>query len=211
MRPNKHFIFTFSALIISLCISCMRTAGTYRWEGNKISPDSYQIKLNADHTYAYYGWSDIMGADTVRGTWKLSRDTLYLSYQKKKKKAFITSIAKKKLRKDSSKITLLDVSDNSFVLGSKVYLNDDDGQFVDSLGSVYKKGNVEKVKVEYLSYLDSVIVQDTNSNHFEIYLDFKANALESFYVSPVWLKKGRRLIQVGTNGNKVKEGIYKKS
>lgn len=211
MHPNKYLTFTLFILMGSLCMSCMRTVGIYNWVGNKTSPDFYQIKLNNDYTYAYYGWSDIMGADTVEGTWKVSKDTLYLNQKKKKKGRFIVSIDKKRSANNTSRVSILDVSDSTYVLGSKVYLNGDSGQFVDSSGMVYKKEEIEKIKIEYLSYLDSILVRDKGGNYFNIYLNFKANELDRFYVNPTWLKRGSRLIQVGTDGNKIKGGVYRRT
>lgn len=207
MLQNRSLLFF---LLTLLMYSCIKPIGIYSWKGNKQSPDFYQLKLHADNTFTYYGWSDILGEDTIKGTWKLSKDTVNLAVQNKSKTPLITSIDRRNRTKGRFKVTVLDGMDSSYVLGSMVYLNNGEGQLVDSLGSVYSDKNIDKIKVEYLSYLDSVIVQDTFNNHFVIYLDFKANEIDGFYVSPKWLKRGKKLIPLGRNGNKIKDGIYKK-
>ena len=66
-------ILTFSI------VSCSGLVETYKWTGNRISPDHFELKLNKDSTFIHFGWSDILGNDTTNGHWTFGMDTLFLT------------------------------------------------------------------------------------------------------------------------------------
>jgi len=67
------------------------------------------------------------------------------------------------------------------------------------------------LNIKYLSWEFEVDLSNFKiSNIFEIYLDLKKIDLDYFNLTPKWVKKGNKLIQLNEDGNIIEKGVYRK-
>lgn len=205
-------IVRFITVSVLMLLSCSRKIpGTYNWSGNKIGPDIFRIELKSDNTFDYYGWSDVLGEDTINGTWYLNSDTLYLAMNKDYDKKFIR-LQEGKIPIEEKQVLVLDEIDSSFLIGANVYINDVSDPLVVGPNGVLSMESsliIKKISVNYLSHTDSVFVQNPDANKLEIYIDLMNRRQDKFFVNEKWLVQGRRLVPI-IDGNELGKGIYKK-
>lgn len=196
---------------VLVMLSCSRKIpGTYNWNGNKVGPDNFRIQLKSDNTFNYYGWSDVLGEDTIKGTWYLSDDTLHLVKKNYDRK--LIRLEESKIPIEEKQVLVLDESDSSFLIGANVYINNISDPLVvgpNGVLSMEPSLTIRKISVNYLSNTDTVFVQNPNANKFEIYIDLMSRRQEKFFVNEKWLVQGRQLVPVVDN-NELGKGTYRK-
>jgi hypothetical protein len=209
MRLNKIVIF----IICSVLCSCSNLVGTYYWGGNKIGPDAFKLSVKENNRFSFQTWSDILGSDTIHGTWTMKDDMLFLASDVKSnidlinvKSSWVDSLSKS----GSYLISLLN-TDGDYLLGSEIIFNNsykiillEETYFwiqiiPKTLDINYVNWNLEIDNLDYEKY-----------NVFEIFIDLKSVKLNNFNLHSKWLKKGNRLIQIDDKGKIIEGGTYKK-
>ncbi len=208
MGQNKLYIFLFVFMT-----SCSTIEGVYRWTGNKKSPDNFELALENSGDFRYIGWSDVLGSDTIYGSWKFKSDTLFLEKFKEDTLNWITlNKTSVDTIKDDFLIKLLD-ENGEYLLGADLFIDQSKKSKVYNKEGYLKLDKIPNtIKVNYLSMNFLLDERDiANNNIISVNINFKEMDLDYFHITSKWLKSANKLIQLNENNMPIKNGVFKKS
>lgn len=208
---HKWALLIILILLLSGCFKNRYANGIYFSNFNgKDNPDFLQISLKKDNTFEFYGWSDILGREIIKGNWNHKKDTIFLNKYEELHYNLIKVEQEYDESIDGVKIMILDKLDRFILYGSTIWVNDDNESFlIDKSGYLLlKKGDIYKIKVKYFS-TDSIEV-NKSYNKYTILIDIMSRKLDYFYLSPKWILKGRKLIPLDKNNVRIPNQYYRR-
>ena len=200
-------------IFILFIVSCktQKIAGRYIDHNNKIGPDKSEILLKKDGVFFYNSWSDILGKHTLRGKWVYAMDTIYLQADTLSIKPLLTKEESIDENYKGTKITVLDKTDNSPLVGAEVYVNNETQPYiVDTLGQVNfaKRKKIVTVKVHYLVSESIHLENPVTNNDIVIYFNPNNMKINPIYLNDKWLFKNGKLIPLNEDGDQLLENYF---
>lgn len=213
MDQNSMFLkYLFLFLLIFISCKSQDVTGDYTHIFNKIGPDRLELVLRKDSSFVYETWSDIIGKQIVKGKWYSIQDTLFLEPDTLPHKPLFKMKEGETLKISGIKVTVLNITDDSPLLGTEVYFNDDpQPHVVDTLGQVYinKEEEIRKIIVKYISE-ESLNIEDLNTNNILIYFDPNNFKIDPVYVNSEWIIKKNRLVPLDDEGKQLIDSEFVK-